>query len=114
VVTARASDTTAATDFDAISTNKNASERVFEYAPNGHRSGLCIDDASWSGLVLRQCNKGTQQQFYGLGDTQDDQGNTNNGRPWSVTRAGLFVREEAAITSGGGARPSPRPGEQSP
>jgi hypothetical protein len=91
VVTARASDTTAATDFYAFSTNKNASERVFEYAPNGHPSGLCIDDASWSGLVLRQCNKGTQQQFYGLGDTQNDQGNTNNGIEWLNAASGEVI-----------------------
>jgi hypothetical protein len=84
--------TDGSTDFFANQTNGNASERTFEYAPKGVVSGLCITQASsWSNLELRHCNGGAAQQFYGLGDTQDDTSSTNGGIQWLNAASGKVV-----------------------
>lgn len=92
VVGAAASDTSGKTDFYAHQTNANDNERVFEYAPSGHLSGLCITDPGRNGLVLRPCsNKSSQQQFYAFGDTQNDDTNSNHGTEWMNVASGQVV-----------------------
>jgi hypothetical protein len=57
------SDSDPATDFYTFA-YQGGSEKIFEYAPNGIASNLCISEpASHSGLVLRVCNGSRWQQF---------------------------------------------------
>jgi hypothetical protein len=85
--------TDGSTDFYAQNTNGNASERTFEYAPGGRESGLCMSSQAWftSGLVLQHCNGSASQQFYGIGDTQDDTASTNGGIQWLNVASGKVV-----------------------
>lgn len=96
-----------ATDFYAHQTTGNSNERVFEYAPNGRRSGLCISDPASGyagnpggrdGLVLRTCNGSTFQEFVGLGDTQNDQANHHHGIQWQDV-----ATDQVVATNGTGA-----------
>jgi hypothetical protein len=90
------------TDFYAHQTNANANERAFEWAPKGKQSGLCISVMSHlpsyvyvaTGLMLQRCNGSTSQEFYGLGDTQNDQDNANGGIQWLNAATG----QVAAVT----------------
>jgi hypothetical protein len=83
--------TSTATDFYAHQTNGNDNERVLEYAPGAHRSGLCVT-ASRSSLTLQRCsNNSASQEFYGLGDTQNDTGNTNGGLQWLNAATGGVI-----------------------
>jgi hypothetical protein len=83
--------TSTATDFYAHQTNGNDNERVLEYAPNAHRSGLCVT-ASRSSLTLQRCSRNSaSQEFYGLGDTQDDTGNSNHGLQWLSASTGGVI-----------------------
>jgi len=62
-----------ATDFYIHQTNGNSNERVMEFAPKAKRSGLCVSQTSrYANLTLRYCNGGASQEFYALGDTQND------------------------------------------
>jgi hypothetical protein len=90
------------TDFYASQTNGNDNERVLEYAPKAKRSGLCVTQPSArSGLRLRSCGTAdASQEFYGIGDTQDDTGNSNGGLQWvnaatgdviSITKQGITL-----------------------
>jgi hypothetical protein len=84
--------TSKATDFYAHQTNGNDNERVLEYAPNGQRSHLCITQTSqWAGLTLRYCDNSADQEFYGLGDTQNDTGNGNGGIQWLNADTGRVI-----------------------
>jgi hypothetical protein len=68
------------TDFYAHQTNGNDNERTLEYAPGGNRTHECVTQAyANAGLTLARCNGGANQEFYGIGDTQDDTGNSNGG-----------------------------------
>lgn len=81
-----------ALDFYAHNTtSNNTNERVFEATGYGVRSGYCISDPDGGyaadpggrdGLVLRKCNGTPYQEFVGLGDTQNDQGNKHHGIQW--------------------------------
>ena len=44
-----------------------------------------------SGLVLQHCNGSASQQFYGIGDTQDDTASTNGGIQWLNVASGKVV-----------------------
>ena len=86
--------TSTATDFYAHQTNGNDNERVFEYAPKAKVSGLCITEKSaWGGLTLQNCGGryAADQEFYGLGDTQNDTGNTNGGLQWLNAATGHVI-----------------------
>jgi hypothetical protein len=84
-----------ATDFYTVNTTPaNSDERVFEYAPNGVKSGLCVSDPvggvagdSRDGLVLRVCNGSKFQQFTGLGNTQN-----TAGLQWKNLASGQIVQ----------------------
>jgi hypothetical protein len=79
------------TDFYAHQTNGNDNERVLEYAPGAHESGLCVT-ASRSSLTLQRCSRNSaSQEFYGLGDTQNDTGNTNGGLQWLNAATGGVI-----------------------
>ena len=80
------------TDFYAHQTNGNDNERVLEYAPGGRRSGQCVTQA-WAnaGLTLTRCNGGASQEFYGVGDTQNDTGNDNHGIQWANAATGKVI-----------------------
>jgi hypothetical protein len=79
------------TDFYAHQTNGNDNERVLEYAPGAHESGLCVT-ASRSSLTLQRCSRNSaSQEFYGLGDTQNDTGNSNGGLQWLNAATGGVI-----------------------
>lgn len=79
------------TDFYAHQTNGNDNERVLEYAPGGKTSGLCISGGR-NGLTLAHCsNHSASQEFYGLGDTQNDPGNSNGGLQWLNAGTGRVI-----------------------
>ena len=64
---------------------------MLEYAPNAHRSGLCVT-ASRSSLTLQRCSRNSaSQEFYGLGDTQNDTGNSNHGLQWLSASTGGVI-----------------------
>jgi hypothetical protein len=83
-----------ATDFYTVNTTPgNADERVFQYAPNGVRSGLCVSDPmggvagdSRDGLVLRTCNGSKFQQFAGVATLN------TNGTQWRNLASGQIVQ----------------------
>jgi hypothetical protein len=61
-------------DFWQENYNGVGDSKVFEYAPNGRRSGLCIADSSNKlnhPLVLNPCNYGVGQTFYPTADPLD-------------------------------------------
>jgi hypothetical protein len=83
--------TSTATDFYAHQTNGNDNERVLEYAPGGHESGLYVT-ASRNGLTLQRYSRNSaSQEFYGLGDTQNDTGNSNHGLQWLSAATGGVI-----------------------
>jgi hypothetical protein len=82
--------TTKTTDFYAHQTNGNGNERVFEYAPKAKRSGLCVT-SSRRGLTLQDCNGSASQEFYGIGDTQNDTNNSNGGLQWLNAATGGVI-----------------------
>jgi hypothetical protein len=83
--------TSSTTDFYAHQTNGNDNERVLEYAPGGHESGLYVT-ASRNGLTLQHHSRNSaSQEFYGLGDTQNDTGNTNGGLQWLSAATGGVI-----------------------
>jgi hypothetical protein len=90
IVSSNALTTSKTTDFYAHKTNGNDNERVFEYAPNARRSGLCIT-SSRRGLTLQDCNDSASQEFYGIGDTQNDTGNGNGGLQWVNAATGGVI-----------------------
>jgi hypothetical protein len=68
------------TDFYAHQTNGNDNERVLEYAPGGKKSHECVTQQRANAeLTLAPCHGGADQEFYGIGATQDDTGNSNQG-----------------------------------
>jgi hypothetical protein len=94
IVSSNAVTTSKTTDFYATQTNGNDNERVFEYAPNANVSGLCITETStWGGLTLQRCGgrHTADQEFYGLGDTQNDTGNSNHGLQWLNATTGHVI-----------------------
>ena len=103
IVSSNALTTSKTTDFYAHQTNGNANERVFEYAPNAHRSGLCIT-SSRRGLTLQRCsNHSASQEFYGVGDTQNDTGNSNGGLQWlnAATGGVIDISNHGYVTQDG-------------
>jgi hypothetical protein len=94
IVSSNALTTSKTTDFYATQTNGNDNERVLEYAPNAKVSGLCITQTSaWGGLTLQRCGGRytADQEFYGLGDTQNDTGNSNGGLQWLNAATGRVI-----------------------
>jgi hypothetical protein len=90
IVSSNAVTSSKTTDFYAHQTNGNDNERVFEYAPNANRSGLCIT-SSRRGLILQNCNGSASQEFYGVGDTQNDTSNSNHGLQWLNAATGGVI-----------------------
>ncbi len=90
IVSSNALTTSKTTDFYAHKTNGNDNERVFEYAPNAKRSGLCVT-SSRRGLTLQDCNDSASQEFYGVGDTQNDTANSNGGLQWVNAATGGVI-----------------------
>jgi hypothetical protein len=91
------------TDFYAHQTNGNDNERVLEYAPGARRSGLCVT-SSRSGLTLQHCsNNSASQEFYGVGDTQNDTGNSNGGLQWlnAATGGVIDISNRGYVTQDG-------------
>jgi hypothetical protein len=93
IVSSNALTTSKTTDFYAHQTNGNPNERVFEYAPNAKRSSLCMT-SSRRGLTLQDCNGSADQEFYGIGDTQNDTGglqwvNASTGGVIDITKQGV-------------------------
>ena len=101
IVSSNALTTSKTTDFYAHQTNGNDNERVFEYAPNANRSGLCLT-SSRRGLTLQDCDGSASQEFYGVGDTQDDTGNTNGGLQWvNAATGGVIDITKQSVTQEG-------------
>jgi hypothetical protein len=76
-------------DFYTENYNGIGNSKVFEYAPNGRRSGLCVADSNASvghGLVLNPCNYGVGQTFY---PTQDP--NNSSEYSWNSGRSTTLV-----------------------
>ena len=88
IVAANSADTSGRADFYAAQSNANASERVFEYAPLGKESGLCVTALTNGSLDLAKCANSASQEWYGLGDTQADQDNANDGIQWLNAQSG--------------------------
>jgi hypothetical protein len=93
IVSSNKVSTSPTTDFYAYKSNGNDNERVLEYAPSAKESGLCITQtSSRSGLTLQRCDKrSANQEFYGLGDTQNDPGNSNGGLQWLNAATGGVI-----------------------
>ncbi len=88
----KATSTDTGTDFYAHQTNGNDNERVLEWAPGGRRSGLCVTQTSaYASLTLAHCDGGASQEFYGIGDTQNDTGNSNHGLQWLNAATGRVI-----------------------
>jgi hypothetical protein len=101
IVSSNAVTTSKTTDFYARKTNGNDNERVLEYAPNAKRSGLCIT-SSRRGLTLQDCNDSASQEFYGVGDTQNDTGNSNGGLQWvNAATGGVIDISKQSVTQDG-------------
>jgi hypothetical protein len=57
----------------------------------GHESGLYVT-ASRNGLTLQHYSgNSASQEFYGLGDTQNDTGNSNHGLQWLSAATGGVI-----------------------
>ena len=102
IVSSNALTTSKTTDFYAHKTNGNANERVLEYAPNARRSGLCIT-SSRRGLTLQDCDGSASQEFYGVGNTQDDTNNSNGGLQWlnAATGGVIDISNHGSVTQDG-------------
>ncbi len=101
IVSSNALSTSKTTDFFAHQTNGNANERVLEYAPNAKRSGLCIT-SSRRGLTLQDCDGRANQEFYGVGNTQDDTNNANGGLQWvNAATGGVIDITKQGVTQEG-------------
>lgn len=91
IVASTALTSSTATDFYAHQTNGSVSERVLEYAPGGVESGLYVT-ASWGGLTLqRHSRDSASQEFYGIGDTQNDTSGGNGGLQWLSASTGKVI-----------------------
>lgn len=91
IVSSSAVSTSTATDFYAHQTNGNDNERVLEFAPGAVRSHLCVT-AGWGGLTLQRCdNHSASQEFYGVGNTQDDTAGSNGGLQWLSASTGKVI-----------------------
>ena len=96
-----------AVDFD-LNTGTHSGAVVFEYAPGGTASGLCVSDpgGGWSsdplrdGLILAPCNTGPFQQFFPQSD--GSLVNLATGLFVNPDGKGAQLRGESTTTSWGG------------
>ena len=102
-----ATNTDPAVDFD-MNTGTHSGAVVFEYAPGGSASGLCVSDpgGGWGsdplrdGLILAPCNTGPFQQFFPQSD--GSLVNLATGLFVNPDGKGAQLRGESTTTSWGG------------